>query len=1588
MTFTYDKFLKPLNPGEKNVIIYDDNGKIIHTVNPYSIINIFVNNNLLKISLQSDRIITLNFISSDLSKSAITLLQQRIEILKNLNPLFIDKQIEKYVGDKIVDITNVVETGDGKINYVPHWISATALSSTGSIWDDGKSVSIGLTGGSSIFNVSSPPIPSTYSIDDYYIGGYGSNKPIVDIKGNIDGISDIKSKQDIPIFPGIPSYPSGWVVDESPLVQIGGSGYGTSLMVKNNSDYVSTTSTQSGQIEIKSGPAIVTHFGGTDPLFIWETKQSPRRLRLESTLQNWEFWSESAAPGYGNIMLNYSSSSWTFSITATADAGSNTILHTSPGYSTVGYTITGPSYTTYSLVSQGTVSNILTFSSTYSIGVGMVLTGTRRNPITGAPQNLFQPNTIIDSIDPDNQTVFLSATSSLSIQTTDQIFLSGPIYPNSVISSRIGVGSVISNSLLRTMYPGEVVTMFAPSGNVGISTNVMTYKLNVGGTVSSTGIRTTSLTLLGNSASEYSLLMGDSLGNAKWVPAGQVMGQGYTGTSSTQLTIGTAGTYFSVKTQPNLSFTPGQTVVLYDQLNALYVDGNYVNGFSTNKIIAEIDSYSASSGTMSLVALYSQNVGSASNTWKINLSGTVGPQGGFASGTASISGNIVPSRDYDDPLGGFSLGTPNLRWENIYVKDALVASQSLYIGNIKLSEEGNVLQVGNVAVNKYEGSSNTDLIIGENGQFVSLITEKNLSYVQGDTVKVSNRLKSNYEEPGYSEEGVYGYFIGLVDTYFRETGELKIVITYTEDQGFRSNIWYLKLNSDMLGFEADLTNNLKGLGLVGTSSTTMTIPQINDVREFYTQLDLGFYTGQEVIVYNEFFNNYEDPEYQEGDSNYFIGRVDFYYPNTGLLTVVVDYTVGSGTFSSWQVTVSSLPGLGATGSQGGQGGTPTLNLTFSSVESFTVTHNSGVYPLIQILDDGGNYFLPTSIVHTSTSSFDLSFTTYSSGTVIVGGGAGPQGPVGPSGGITATASFTELTVTGTTILQQVVEKLNTSTQSSNIVYDFNLGSIWYHNDLTSDYNADFINVPTYSNTAISTNIIIEQSGTGYLPTTLSINGATQNVTWIGGTPSMGTANITEIVGFSFINYNGTFVDILGQVSNGLVGGGGSPGPQGFQGPQGPTGSQFNGYQYEIHVSQVDGDDTTGNGDLINPVATITKALTLLSGSRKTIIVHPGTYTENITVADTNTTIATSELTGANTLLSGTLTIGTLGSGSRISGLKMSNLVISGTAQAYISNCTVDTQVTKSSSGYVEIINTEMQCISGIQISGSNTTIINGNKNVGVSVSNASAQVIIKGCNSVVTPSASAGNLAIVDCIVTALGGNAITITGGSTVLTLGNSQVLVQAGNNVSPISVAGIYSIFNTVFDKPNSSLTGTSTNSIDYFQYINADKFITQGGSSSQFVRGDGSLGEGPVGTTGPQGETGPQGPIGFQGPTGPSISPIVGSWSLAAGGNTVSFTVTGGQSYVMWVNGNIPNGIVNWNATVTLSNTNVPAIGVQYGWYYIDGNALVLTSMPSHIVGAAGIISTASIPVSNSNTFTFGIDNNSGSSQIIYYGYTQVS
>jgi hypothetical protein len=118
------------------------------------------------------------------------------------------------------------------------------------------------------------------------------------------------------------------------------------------------------------------------------------------------------------------------------------------------------------------------------------------------------------------------------------------------------------------------------------------------------------------------------------------------------------------------------------------------------------------------------------------------------------------------------------------------------------------------------------------------------------------------------------------------------------------------------------------------------------------------------------------------------------------------------------------------------------------------------------------------------------------------------------------------------------------------------------------------------------------------------------------------------------------------------------------------------------------------------------------------------------------------------------------------------------------------------------------------------------------------------------------------------------------------------------------------------------------------------------------------------------------------------VTGSWTVPVGNNTQSFTVTINNMYQLWVLGNIPNGIIVYNATVSVSNTNVPVIGQQFAWNYEGGgNILMFTSIPAQIIGTAGAISNAQPAVANTNVFTFGINNTSGNTVTVNYGYTKI-
>jgi len=114
--------------------------------------------------------------------------------------------------------------------------------------------------------------------------------------------------------------------------------------------------------------------------------------------------------------------------------------------------------------------------------------------------------------------------------------------------------------------------------------------------------------------------------------------------------------------------------------------------------------------------------------------------------------------------------------------------------------------------------------------------------------------------------------------------------------------------------------------------------------------------------------------------------------------------------------------------------------------------------------------------------------------------------------------------------------------------------------------------------------------------------------------------------------------------------------------------------------------------------------------------------------------------------------------------------------------------------------------------------------------------------------------------------------------------------------------------------------------------------------------------------------------------------GSWTVTTGTNTYSITVPASGTYQLWVRGNIPNGIIAYNATAVITNTNVPVVGAQYAWVYNGGGTPIdFTSIPNQFIGTSNtIVRSSTAPSATTNRFDFGINNSSGSSQTVYWGY----
>lgn len=127
-------------------------------------------------------------------------------------------------------------------------------------------------------------------------------------------------------------------------------------------------------------------------------------------------------------------------------------------------------------------------------------------------------------------------------------------------------------------------------------------------------------------------------------------------------------------------------------------------------------------------------------------------------------------------------------------------------------------------------------------------------------------------------------------------------------------------------------------------------------------------------------------------------------------------------------------------------------------------------------------------------------------------------------------SFGNLTLTGTTTLQQTTEVLTNIAGATGVVeHNYSTGAIFNHVSIAANFTANFTNLPTTNNRTISVVLVLNQGSTARLPTAVQIGGASQTIKWQGAATPAGNPNQVDIVSFTFTRISNTWT-VLGSLT--------------------------------------------------------------------------------------------------------------------------------------------------------------------------------------------------------------------------------------------------------------------------------------------------------------------------------------------------------------------------------------------------------------------------------------------------------------------------
>ena len=125
------------------------------------------------------------------------------------------------------------------------------------------------------------------------------------------------------------------------------------------------------------------------------------------------------------------------------------------------------------------------------------------------------------------------------------------------------------------------------------------------------------------------------------------------------------------------------------------------------------------------------------------------------------------------------------------------------------------------------------------------------------------------------------------------------------------------------------------------------------------------------------------------------------------------------------------------------------------------------------------------------------------------------------------ATTSSPTFTGVTTLTATSEVLQPkfSAGFGAVNHDIANGSIFYHDNMMGNFDAAFINVPTTVDLVTSA-VLVMADGQMWGPSSyVRVNGTEYVVKWLGGTAPTMSADVVDVVSYSLINRNGTWVVI-------------------------------------------------------------------------------------------------------------------------------------------------------------------------------------------------------------------------------------------------------------------------------------------------------------------------------------------------------------------------------------------------------------------------------------------------------------------------------